>query len=268
MLLTIALLCIESISTQNYFTTLKHLIKGKRELSRDVTPDELAGTPDTFEAMHKVDFLSTESDFDFDIMEYTPAEQLTTFVWKLKGFVHDSVFDALGFESNVKELHIELLKIAKNVKMLVNHEPELLDQLSFASRMFETMYDSIGMFKNIESLQPPGRELVWAVVDLNVRLWALYSTKGSPDISMDGYAIRVYLHGELLNHLRGKTKEAASLPFSTQIMLSNQIIQVTNILKSLSVPQFVQTQFISQRSCKSVCCEFIAMFNRMHSWLP
>lgn len=113
-------------------------------------------------------------------------EQVGRFVAHLKTFITESSFIVLKFELEIEELKQNLLKLHSDVQLEI-HSPGLQVQFEFATHMFLVMVESAKNMEHFRVNSNAGYPLVYKVIELNVRVLALYDAYGRLDTHIDGY---------------------------------------------------------------------------------
>ncbi|GEQ67337.1 hypothetical protein JCM33374_g1001 [Metschnikowia sp. JCM 33374] len=159
---------------------------------------------------------------------------LNKFVTNLKAFAQGTRFDMQTFEASGETLDRTLAAIEDSIRTAGVPDVVLGTQLGFAQHMFQTMGVAIEQLKHFQGIDTPGHNLVWPLIDLNVRLLALCNVYGAPDPSIDGYTHRVSLYNEYLYMMKDAFDAYVYIPFGIQMSFKIQFERAEHTLAMLS----------------------------------
>ncbi|GEQ69219.1 hypothetical protein JCM33374_g2890 [Metschnikowia sp. JCM 33374] len=151
---------------------------------------------------------------------------------QLKTFT--SMFDVDGFEVQGPGLEKELARIENWINTLAPSQNRLLGEVSFVKHMFKSMGESLELLKYYDCAETTGGDLMWSLIDLNMKLLELYSLSGVPDPGVKGYTEKVASYSRYLKFLRRGFRRLVSVPFGTTIMFRNQYTQAEKCLEVLA----------------------------------
>ncbi|GEQ71469.1 hypothetical protein JCM33374_g5153 [Metschnikowia sp. JCM 33374] len=149
-------------------------------------------------------FCIKESDVKDRFLDHQIQETnqvLDDFVKRLKTYMYETTFHVRAFESKGAELGRRLEDISIIVTRFGPQTYAIISRLNFAKEMFEKMSTSIDPLKFYESITLPGHELVWGIIDLNIRLLELRNSQGSPDSSIKDYQKKITSFTEFISNL-------------------------------------------------------------------
>lgn len=205
----------------------------KTHLGPNLNADQLSGQLDTYEEMSILK--SSEDECNQKRMEHNLRNRVQQFSKTLKSYIHENLFDVRGFEKQGYMLAHEISEIMALQTMIKPGNSELNDQISMARFMFQIMSESIEPLKYHECVLTAGHSLLWSAIDLDVRLLRLFNTHGEPDITADGFAIKVFLHQKELNRLKNSFRSVSFVPYGTSVMFHKRISHIADMLEFLSM---------------------------------
>ncbi|GEQ71900.1 hypothetical protein JCM33374_g5586 [Metschnikowia sp. JCM 33374] len=113
------------------------------------------------------------------------------FLQDLRAFINDSSFDFQKFESEIAKQRETLANIEFYSETALVDQYHVDTQIYFARYMFQTMVDVTEKMKKYHQSAYPGASLVDKMIELNVRVLALYNASGLPNLSFKGYEKQV-----------------------------------------------------------------------------
>ncbi|GEQ72308.1 hypothetical protein JCM33374_g5995 [Metschnikowia sp. JCM 33374] len=116
---------------------------------------------------------------------------LEWFFKDLRAFITNDSFNFRKFELDITELRETLTDLEFFSETSLIDEYNVDSSLSFARYMYQTMVDATEKMKKYNKSNYPGAHLVEQMIELNVRVLALYSSSGVPDPSINGYEKQV-----------------------------------------------------------------------------
>ncbi|GEQ69005.1 hypothetical protein JCM33374_g2675 [Metschnikowia sp. JCM 33374] len=114
-------------------------------------------------------------------------ESLSWLVVQMQSFIHDTHFDAAGFEKDFDRISRNFADISGSARGAGEHNLKLEAQLSFTTRMFLSMQFAMKNMKSHDIFVTTADALINYMMDLNVRLLGLYDGHGNLDTGNSGY---------------------------------------------------------------------------------
>ncbi|GEQ71593.1 hypothetical protein JCM33374_g5278 [Metschnikowia sp. JCM 33374] len=151
----------------------------------------------------------------------------------LKDFFRETHFDFSGFEKEGENLQSKILKVSTAVRVTGTQNQHLSRQLRFIQRMFQSICEEIELLKYYKTVPIPGYYLVWALIDLKIRLFTMRNLQGEPDIHSKDYVLNLQRHKDYLNFLKIKFPAFEEISFGTKTCFFSQVIQVEKLLEVL-----------------------------------
>ncbi|GEQ68008.1 hypothetical protein JCM33374_g1674 [Metschnikowia sp. JCM 33374] len=155
------------------------------------------------------------------------------FVCHLKSFVSGDTFDVLGFEHQESRLRKELREIEIAQKTSRSFDETSQRQLKFASDFLSRMVNSVSYLKHYSRINAPGNRLLYKVIELNVRAWALCDSHGVLDRENKETSDKVHSLKSNLNFWKGRFDGLPNVHHGTRRMFRDYYTHVSKVLRTL-----------------------------------
>ncbi|KAJ8140654.1 hypothetical protein OY671_006160 [Metschnikowia pulcherrima] len=160
-------------------------------------------------------------------------DSLSWLIQRLSGFIYDDAFDIVNFSNQARSLLKELSQITHWVEVAQFENKDILRQLSFAKEMFSSMLEA-AKTTSFYATDGPGQDLVSKLIQLNVRLFALYDYWGLPDIRQYAYVHTLYGLILKLDLLEKNFKQVRKIPAIVHLMFTSQMEQARGRVEFLA----------------------------------
>ncbi|GEQ70727.1 hypothetical protein JCM33374_g4406 [Metschnikowia sp. JCM 33374] len=196
-------------------------------LSTNVTNGTLASQQKCQHILYKRSFGLHEDNIEL-------AERfLSSYVNRLKSFVHETYFDAPGFETASPYLGTDISDLKVFVRGITPRENNLMRQFKFARRMYRAMLSSSEQNAHRKKFNSLLDKLLRDLNELSIMLMALYKPDGNPDLKAHSFEERVSVF--MYEWKRLKAERALLKPSSSikQLLIDMDFARVYHRLEDL-----------------------------------
>ncbi|GEQ71416.1 hypothetical protein JCM33374_g5099 [Metschnikowia sp. JCM 33374] len=112
---------------------------------------------------------------------------LSWLVGHMQSFIHDTNFDVRGFENDFDSISHSFAEISSSARKAGKDNVKLMKQLSFTTRMFQTMHFAMKNLRLFDIFASTEDALINYMMELNVKLLGFYSGHGHLDLEHVDY---------------------------------------------------------------------------------
>ncbi|GEQ67542.1 hypothetical protein JCM33374_g1207 [Metschnikowia sp. JCM 33374] len=161
-----------------------------------------------------------------------PENQMKRFIETLRVYVNVTSFDHILFKTHIGKLRKELREIGKSVHKITSVD-QPSDQFKVVKNMFEVMVNSVENLEYFGSKDFTGCDLIYKVIELNVRITVLFNTHGALDFDFDGYLDQILLLHRNLFMWKAHFKKLTGVPLNKRFMFNRQANHADKTLEAL-----------------------------------
>ncbi|GEQ72500.1 hypothetical protein JCM33374_g6187 [Metschnikowia sp. JCM 33374] len=180
---------------------------------------------------------------DLESIDGAPISEEKT-IGRIRTFVNVESFDYTGLEAEVDVLEAEL----RDISQILEKTPEaqsLVDQVKFAQPMLQVMKRAITYMHCYGNMEAPGARVLYKMVELNVRILAMYNVFGALDMTINGYAGKLTNLRALLKFYENKFEGLADVPLAIRIMFLDQTWRADQKLSFLEQKPVEESESVS-----------------------
>ncbi|GEQ72330.1 hypothetical protein JCM33374_g6017 [Metschnikowia sp. JCM 33374] len=155
------------------------------------------------------------------------------FLDRLRSFICEEYFDALGFASNMEQLSINFNEIVKIIEGCTKYNKNIAESSAFTRKMFQVMVFAIHDLKNHGSTYFTDKHLIACVIELRVRLLALYDNRGDPNIHSRNYYEKLSKLSALLNTWKDEFETLPNVKYHLRAVFRSHIIRAESTIEVL-----------------------------------
>ncbi|GEQ72396.1 hypothetical protein JCM33374_g6083 [Metschnikowia sp. JCM 33374] len=117
--------------------------------------------------------------------------QVDWFIKDLKGFVNGTNFDFRTFDHHIRRLRNELSDMEFWIETKFNHQANLENHAIFARVLFQCLVDSTEKLKRYAKSEIPTSEVLFDMIDLNVRTSVMRTAEETLDRAIPEYTTQI-----------------------------------------------------------------------------
>ncbi|GEQ72973.1 hypothetical protein JCM33374_g6661 [Metschnikowia sp. JCM 33374] len=162
-----------------------------------------------------------------------PEDHLQIFFARLKSFVNDAGFDFERFAEDLDDLGVDLSQIGAMTQSSTRSEFGVFDKFVYVNRMFQVMVKTSETMVLYDVPDKEGHLLLYKIIELKVRIYALCNIRGDLDLTIEGYAekVRCLLRSTYYWGMYFRTLPDVSL--SHKMVFEDEITRVEKKLEAL-----------------------------------
>lgn len=160
------------------------------------------------------------------------ADKVDSLTGRLREFADFSTFEVARFNKQAEGLEKQLTETRK-LLWSVGSSRDLAKQLRFCRHMFVVMRDSVNLLELAPQISHLHLILIYKVFELDVRLCALYDSKGDPDTEVEGFAKKVFYSLHLLNYWGRSFRSIRSISTDAKIAFEDKFKKTRDTLFEL-----------------------------------
>lgn len=153
------------------------------------------------------------------------------FVGQLRTYFNETNFDADRFESDLGNLGSRFANIENEAQKYM-FDDELREQFLFALKFLDVMKDSARFMKCYILIKLPGSHLVYKLVELYARTFALQNAIGELHASVTDYCGKMMGISSFISNLQRELEKLEDVPLLIELMFHDQVGRIKKTVEA------------------------------------
>ncbi|GEQ70316.1 hypothetical protein JCM33374_g3992 [Metschnikowia sp. JCM 33374] len=176
---------------------------------------------------------SQDSTADSEQREIEKVEKvLDWFIVRMNTFFNETSFESRRFKSRIPPLYRELSDLECHISR-IPYTPKVKRQLEFSKHMLRVMGNSAHWIETFRS-RDPIQEMVRRIAHFNIRILALFTSQGTPDVSIQDYSTILTRFSNRVEYWKRWFGHLEDVPSGLRTVFESQCKKAEKTLKVLA----------------------------------